>query len=216
MDKRVRFTYKRRPVMNGFRLIAVVGGSGSGKSWLASWLGAELGGTAAHLCLDDFYQDLGHLPENERDAVNFDDPAAIDWESLRGVIDCLERGEAADIPMYDFTTHLRKPETRIFENPGVVVMEGLWLLHPEWLREKISISVFVECPEEERLRRRIERDVLERGRTEESVRRQFFEHVKPMHDRFVEPQRDTATHCVNSPMEPHELAGLLQECAGGA
>lgn len=193
-------------------MIAVVGGSGSGKSWLASWLGAELGGSAAHLCLDDFYQDFGHLPEHQRDGVNFDDPAAIDWECLRGVIGCLDRGETARIPQYDFTTHLRKPVTRAFENSGLVVMEGLWLLHPEWLREKISVSIFVECPEDERLRRRIERDVFERGRTEASVRRQFFEHVKPMHDRFVEPQRDTATHRVNSPMEPHELAGLLREC----
>lgn len=216
MDMRARFAHKKHPVMNGFRLIAVVGGSGSGKSWLASWLGTELGGSAAHLCLDDFYQDLGHLPEDERDAVNFDDPAAIDWECLRGVIECLERGEAARIPIYDFTTHLRKPATRDFENPGVVVMEGLWLLNPEWLREKISVSVFVECPEDERLRRRIERDVLERGRTEESVRRQFLDHVKPMHDRFVEPQREVATFQVNSPMEPHELAGLLQECGASA
>ena len=202
--------------MGDFRLIAVVGGSGSGKSWLASWLGAELGGAAAHLCLDDFYQDLGHLPEHERDGVNFDDPAAIDWESLRGVLDRLERGEAARIPVYDFTTHLRRPETREFGNPGLVVMEGLWLLHPEWLREKISVSVFVECPEDERLRRRIERDVFERGRTEESVRRQFFEHVKPMHDRFVEPQREWAMRLVNSPMEPHELTDLLLACGGRA
>lgn len=200
--------------MGDFRLIAVVGGSGSGKSWLASWLGTELGGAAAHLCLDDFYQDLGHLPEHERDGVNFDDPAAIDWESLRGVLNCLECGEPARIPIYDFTTHLRKPETRAFGNPGLVVMEGLWLLHPEWLREKISVSVFVECPEDERLRRRIERDVFERGRTEQSVRRQFLEHVKPMHDRFVEPQRDWAMRRVNSPMEPHELADLLRECRG--
>jgi uridine kinase len=144
MDMRARFAHKKHPVMNGFRLIAVVGGSGSGKSWLASWLGAELGGSAAHLCLDDFYQDLGHLPEHERDKVNFDDPAAIDWESLRAVIECLERGEPASLPMYDFTTHLRKPDTRDFGNPGLVVMEGLWL------REKISVSVFVECPEDER------------------------------------------------------------------
>lgn len=198
--------------MNKARFIAVVGGSGSGKSWLAAEIRHLLGDGAGHLCLDDFYQDLGHLPEDERCGVNFDDPAAIDWESLRGVLECLERGEPARIPVYDFATHLRTPETREFSHAPTVVLEGLWLLHPEWLRGKISLGVFVDCPEDERLRRRIERDVMERGRTEESVRRQFADHVQPMHARFVEPQRHWADHAVNSPMSAEEHAELVSAC----
>ena len=198
--------------MDNSRFIAVVGGSGSGKSWLAAEIRERLGYEAGHLCLDDFYRDLGHLPEDERDGVNFDDPAAIDWEALCEVLECLERGQAARIPIYDFATHLRTPETRDFSHAPLIVLEGLWLLHHEWLREKFSLSVFVDCPEEERLRRRIERDVLERGRTEESVRRQFTDHVQPMHAKFVEPQREWASHAVSSPMPEDAHAELIAAC----
>ncbi len=89
------------------------------------------------------------------------------------------------------------------------MIEGLWLLHPEWLREKFSFSVFVDCPENERLQRRIERDVPTRGRTEQSVREQFSHHVKPMHDLFVEPQREWAMRCVDSPQTEMEHAELI-------
>jgi uridine kinase len=198
--------------MSKSRFIAVVGGSGSGKSHLAAEMETWLGNQAAHLALDDFYRDLGHLPENDRDRVNFDDPAAIDWESLREVLECLERGEPAHIPVYDFSSHTRMPETRHFSHAPLVVLEGLWLLHPEWLREKFALSVFVECPEEERLRRRINRDVSMRGRTEESVRQQFTHHVQPMHAMFVENQRAWATHCVHSPLSMSERERLTAAC----
>ncbi len=200
--------------MSKTRLIAVVGGSGSGKTWLAAKLGEWLGEEAGHLCLDSFYRDLGHLPAEERCRANFDDPAAIDWEALREVLESLERGEAAQVPVYDFTGHVRTAEAEAMECPPIVVMEGLWLLHPEWLREKFSFSVFVDCPEEERLQRRIERDVRTRGRTEESVREQFSRHVKPMHDLFVEPQREWAMRRVGSPQTGAEHAELTAACRG--
>ena len=186
------------------RFIAVVGGSGSGKSYLAERLKNRLGERAAHLALDDFYRDLSHLPESERDEANFDDPAAIDWDSLKEVLESLERGETASIPVYDFTSHTRKAETRPLEAAPLVVFEGLWLLHPEWLREKFALSVFVDCPTEERLQRRIERDVPERWPNEESVRHQFSTFVQPMHERFVEPQRQWAHRQLSSPM-PDEV-----------
>lgn len=195
--------------MSGSRFIGVVGGSGSGKSWLAASMRDLLGDEAGHLSLDDFYRDLGHLPEEERDGVNFDDPAAIDWEALREVLECLERGETARIPVYDFATHTRMPDSRDFGQTRLVVLEGLWLLHHDWLREKFVLSVYVECPEQERLRRRIERDVMERGRTEESVRQQFADHVQPMHAMFVQPQREWATLRVSSPMSEDEHAELI-------
>ncbi len=202
--------------MSNSRFIAVVGGSGSGKTWLAAKLGEWLGEEAGHLCLDSFYRDLGHLPEAERGLANFDDPAAIDWEALRVVLECLERGEAARVPVYDFTSHTRTAATRELEITPFVVLEGLWLLHPEWLREKFSFSVFVDCPEDERLQRRIERDVLTRGRTEESVREQFSNHVQPMHAQFVEPQREWAMRCVDSPQSAAEHDELIAACRGSS
>jgi len=194
------------------RFLAVVGGSGSGKSWLAAEIRELLGDDAGHLSLDDFYRDLGHLPEEDREGVNFDDPAAIDWDSLRAVLECLERGEPARIPSYDFATHTRRPDSRTFGNTRLIMIEGLWLLHHGWLREKFALSVFVDCPEEERLRRRIERDVMARGRTEESVRQQFANHVQPMHAKFVEPQREWASRRVHSPMSDQEHAELISAC----
>ena len=202
--------------MSSSRLIAVVGGSGSGKSWIAARVGEWTGQEVAHLCQDDFYRDLSYLPEDERALVNFDDPEAIDWESLREVLDALLQGKAAEIPVYDFATHTRLPVGWPFPPAEVVVLDGLWLLHHEWLREKFSLSVFVDCPEEERLSRRIARDVLERGRTEESVRRQFADHVQPMHAKFVEPQRRWAAICVGSPLTEKEHADLISACSASS
>ncbi len=203
-----------QPAVERLRLIAVVGGSGSGKTWLAAELAGCFGSEAAHLCLDHFYRDLGHLPEPERARANFDDPAAIDWDALRVVLESLERGEVARVPVYDFTAHVRTEVTEELESRPLVVMEGLWLLHPEWLREKFAMSVFVDCPEEVRLLRRVERDVIARGRTEESVRQQFADHVQPMHVRFVEPQRELAMLRVTSPLLEKEKAELLAACRG--
>jgi len=189
--------------------IAVVGGSGSGKTWLAGKIVAAHEGQAAPISLDDFYHDLSHLPPAERDAVNFDDPAAIDWEKCGEVMGAMRTGETIQLPVYDFATHARRPETRSFVPPALVVWDGLWLLHHAWMRERFAVTVFVECGVEERFRRRAERDVAERGRSPESIERQFFEQVEPMHGQFVEPQRQHAGHILVSPPSAGELEKLL-------
>ncbi len=200
--------------MKNIRFIAVVGGSGSGKTCLAAELTDGFGDQATHLSLDHFYRDLGHLPRPVRARVNFDDPAAIDWDALRVVMDSLVRGEVAQVPVYDFAEHVRCNHTVEMESRPIVVLEGLWLLHLEWLRKKFAVSVFVDCPEEVRLLRRVRRDVIARGRTEESIRKQFAEHVHPMHVRFVEPQRELAMFCVISPHSEDERIKLLAACRG--
>jgi len=92
-----------------------------------------------------------------------------------------------------------------------VVWDGLWLLHHDWLRARFALTVFVDCGAEERFRRRAERDVRERGRSFESVRCQFFEHVQPMHERFVEPQRHQAQQIAASPLGKAEFDALVQK-----
>jgi uridine kinase len=193
------------------RHIAIVGGSGSGKTWLAEIICTELGDRAARLSLDDFYRDLSPLPMAERDRVNFDDPAAIDWDSARTVADALARGEVAQVPSYDFTTHTRRPETHAFAPRALIVWDGLWLLHENNMRGRFAWSVYVDCPEAERLSRRVTRDVRERGRTEESVRLQCLNHVQPMHERFVEPQRDFADQIMPSPVSMAQVAELKRK-----
>lgn len=204
----------RERSIDGPRCIAIVGGSGSGKSWLASRLQAELGREAALVSLDDFYRDLGHLPPGERDATNFDDPDAIDWDAVAEAMDTLLRGESARIPSYDFVSHTRAPSGRVQPAVRFLLMEGLWLLHHPGIRRRFDLGVFVDCPDAERMRRRIERDVATRGRTADSVRAQFDNHVRPMHDRFVEPQRAEADRVVGSPLSDSDFAGLLCDLRG--
>ncbi len=194
--------------------IAIVGGSGSGKTWLAETLCSELGPLAARLSLDDFYGNLSHLERSARDPVNFDDPAAIDWESVRSVSAALARGEMAQVPIYDFTTHTRQRETRTFAPRAFVVWDGLWLLHDGAMRDQYSMRVFMECNAAERLSRRVARDVRERGRTEASVRRQFVNHVQPMHEQFVEPQRAFADQILSSPVTMAQVAELKEGLMG--
>lgn len=198
--------------MSQITFIAVVGGSGSGKTWLADHLGTLTGTAPQRICQDDFYRDLSHLSEEERDGVNFDDPAAIDWETMGAVLDTLHEGKAAELPVYDFSTHTRSSSTHHIEPSELIIIDGLWLLHHSWLREKFSLSIFVDCPENLRLARRLERDVRERGRSEESVLRQFSEHVAPMHDLFVEPQREWADLVLPSPMSAEQEQQLVQAC----
>ena len=191
--------------------VAVVGGSGSGKTWLAEKLTAALAPRAARISLDDFYRDLSPLPPAERARVNFDDPAAIDWEKFHTIIHTMRVGEILDLPAYDFTTHTRKKSARIFLPPPLIVWDGLWLLHHDELRERFALTIFVDCGVEERFLRRSERDASERGRSFESVRCQFFEHVQPMHERFVEPQRAKAQRVVTSPLGPTDFDFLVQK-----
>jgi uridine kinase len=195
--------------MKGSRHIAIVGGSGSGKTRLAGRLCSALEQQAVSLSLDDFYRDLSHLEPSDRDLVNFDDPAAMDWEAARTVMDQLAGGRVAHVPTYDFATHTRRKEPRLVIPKPLVIWDGLWLLHHSWIRERFILSVFIDCSGGERLARRARRDVEQRGRTVESVCQQFEHHVAPMHERFVEPQRELATHCVASPITDGVWIDLL-------
>lgn len=195
----------RRPVQ-----VAIIGGSGSGKTWLARKMTERLAPWAARISLDDFYHDLSSRPAAHRNQVNFDDPAAIDWTEVHARMEQLEIGASVRLPQYDFTSHTRRSERALFVTPPVVIWDGLWLLHPARLRAQFAFSVFVSCGLEERLRRRSERDVRERGRSLESVQCQFLEHVQPMHERFVEPQRHQARQILPSPVKTEQLDKLVQ------
>jgi len=192
-------------------LVAIAGGSGSGKTWLAQALENRLAHEAARLSLDDFYRDLSGLPPEEREKVNFDHPEALDWESLRQTLERLKAGAPAAVPEYDFAAHTRRPRRRRMEPRPWILLEGLWTLRPEWLRRMMDQAIYVECPLEERWKRRLNRDTLERRRTEESVRRQFQTQVLPMHERFVAPQRRFADRIVVSPASEAEVAALAED-----
>ena len=193
-------------------LIAITGGSGSGKTWLAKKLQRRLGRRAGLLSLDDFYRDLSALPPGARDRVNFDHPDAIDWDLFRKCLEAIRRGEPVRLPCYDFATHTRKSRTRRWEPRPVLVIDGLWLLRRPAIRKLYAHTVFVDGPEELRLARRLARDQTERGRSKASVLRQWRSHVKPMHDAHVAPQARLANQVV-TPETAQAALAMLEEMA---
>ncbi|MBC8096599.1 MAG: uridine kinase [Akkermansiaceae bacterium] len=199
-------------------LVAIVGGSGSGKTWLAEKLQSVLGGQAARISLDDFYRDQSHLSEADRALLNFDHPDAIDWAGLKTVLKELLAGHVAELPCYDFKTHCREREVLALEPKPVVFVDGLWLLHHSSLRELFGLKIFIDCPVQTRLRRRIDRDLISRGRTRASVEKQFNETVEPMHREFVAPQKrwaDVVMPYDLTEYDARQLAGKLAAKLGG-
>jgi uridine kinase len=190
------------------RLVAIVGGSGAGKSWLADRLQDWFGDGADRLSLDDFYLDRSHLPVGQRSRLNYDHPRAIDWTAVRRVLlDCRYQ-RTTRLPRYDFATHTRDVAGGLWQPGTVVLVDGLWLLRPPAIRRLFDLTIFVECPPALRLLWRLRRDVAERGRRREAVLRQFLETVAPMHDQFVQPQIRRAHMVVHQPLRDTDLETL--------
>ena len=192
-------------------LVAIIGGSGAGKSYLAGLLQKKLGTKATRLAVDDFYRDRSACSPARRDQINFDHPRALDWAELEHVLTQLASGQAAAVPQYDFTTHTRRPARRFVEASPVVLVEGLWPCHRRSVRALFDMSIFLDCPEETRLLRRLERDVPQRGRSPESVRHQFFQSVAPMHHKFVRPQMQWSDLVIRKPVMAREVAQLARK-----
>ena len=168
--------------------VAIVGGSGAGKSWLAERLQQCFGRNCTRVCLDNFYRDRSHLPTGKRESINYDHPRAIDWARVTQFLRDARAGRTTFLPQYDFRTHTRV-EPLLWDPRRIVIFEGLWLLTRETARRHFDLSIFLDAAGWLRLRWRVARDVAERGRTPESVRRLFISQVGPMHVRHVAPQR---------------------------
>lgn len=187
---------------NKIKVVAIAGGSGSGKSWLAGRLVEALGQRAVAMSLDSFYRDRSHLPIRRRALINYDHPRAIDWDLVVQTL-CLARaGRRFDVPDYSYVEHAPVGRPTRHDPAEFVILEGLWVLRPRRLSPLIDFGVFVDAPARLRLDRRIARDVAERGRSRASVTRQFREHVEPMHRQFVQPQRGRADLILQSPINP--------------
>jgi uridine kinase len=191
-------------------VFGICGGSGSGKSTLVDALCAALGPSALALSFDSYYRELRGLPLDVRARTNFDEPASLDVDLYVAHVDALRRGEVIDAPIYDFSHHARVGSRRL--GPcAVLVLEGILLFALPAIRERVDCAVFLDVEEATRLDRRLLRDVLERGRDESSVRRQFRETVAPMHDRWVAPAARIADVVVRAPWDPQTVARELAE-----
>jgi uridine kinase len=174
----------RRPL-----IIAVVGGSGSGKTTVARAIHRSLGVDASFIDQDAYYHDLAHLELAERAKVNFDHPDAFDTELLARHLEQLGRGESIQKPTYDFARHTRAERTEVILPAAVVVVEGILLLADARLRALFDIKIFVDVADDVRFIRRLRRDIRDRGRTVEMVVDQYLRTVRPMHLEFVEPSK---------------------------
>jgi uridine kinase len=138
---------------------------------------------------DSYYRDLAYRPFDERVAVNFDHPDALETELLVEHLERLRAGRAVDVPVYDFSTHTRTERVQRVEPTGVIIVDGILVLAEPRLRDLLDIKVFVDTDSDIRFIRRLHRDLRERGRSLESVVEQYLETVRPMHLAFVEGSR---------------------------
>jgi uridine kinase len=171
--------------------IGIAGPSGSGKTELAYRVAASLAG-AAVFALDSYYHSLCHLPKVERDQTDFDDPTMLDWDLINAHLAELAEGRTIQRPVYSFETHSRLVETDPLTPVKFIIVEGIFALYDEGVRHKLDTRVYVRTPDEICFERRKHRDVLERGRTEHSVREQYERTVRPGAERYVWPTEQFA------------------------
>lgn len=171
-------------------VIGLAGGTGSGKTTVSEAVVRAAGAEQVLILPQDaYYRAQNDLPFAVRERTNYDEPSAFDTPLLVEQLGALLRGEAVEQPVYDFANHNRAETTIRLEPRPVIVVEGILVLHEAALRERFTLSVFVDAPPDERFIRRLERDVRERGRSAQSVIEQYRRSVKPMHDLFVEPTK---------------------------
>ncbi len=178
-------------------VIAIAGASASGKSLIASTiykeLKNELGTDNIGIISEDaYYRDQSHLTMEERIKTNYDHPNSMDHHLLVEHLRQLKQGNAIEIPEYDYTEHNRKTTTKHFEPKKIIILEGILLLTDENIRNEINVSIFVDAPLDICFIRRLQRDMVERGRSMESVISQYRKTVRPMFLQFIEPSKQYA------------------------
>ena len=179
--------------MNNKFIIGVAGGSGSGKSTVTEHILEVIGKDSVSVLIqDNYYKDLAKLTPEQRRMVNFDHPDAFDWELMLKHLDDLANGLPVEMPTYDYTKDTRKAETITLLPAKIIILEGIFSLLDIDVTNYMSLRIFVDTADDIRFIRRLQRDITERGRTTESVIKQYLESVRPMHRQFVEPSKRNA------------------------
>jgi uridine kinase len=171
-------------------IIGIAGGTGSGKTTVAQAIYDRVGRDRIEwISHDSYYRNFDGLSTEERHKINFDHPDSLETELLTRHLDVLAKGSSVDVPMYDFSVHARRVETQRVEPRRVIIVEGILVLAEPELRRRINIKLFVDTPADIRFMRRLLRDIQSRGRTLDSVVKQYLTTVRPMHEEFVEPSK---------------------------
>ena len=179
-------------------IIGIAGGTGSGKSTFTNRLKAEFGDQITVIYYDNYYKRHDDIPFEERKLINYDHPDAIETDLFIDHLRRLRNGESVECPVYDYTVHNRSNKTVTINPSEVIIVEGIMVLQNEELRDLLDIKIYVEADADERILRRVIRDVKERGRDVEGIARQYLTTVKPMHYLYVEPTKYLADIVLNS------------------
>ena len=181
-------------------IIGIAGGTGSGKSTFTNRLRDRFGDNITVIYHDNYYKRHDDIPFEERKKLNYDHPDALETDLLIEHIKRLRNGESIECPVYDYKVHNRSDKTVRIDPRKIILIEGILLLADPRLRSLLDIKIYVEADADERILRRILRDVKERGRDIDNIVEQYLTTVKPMHYLYVEPTRATADIVINSGM----------------
>ena len=178
--------------MGDYLVIGIAGGSGSGKTTLTNQIAAQFLEQVTVIKHDHYYKAHDDMDYDERSRLNYDHPNAFDTELMIEHLKALKKGESIECPIYDYTIHNRSKDTITIVPNKVIIVEGILIFENKDLCDLMDIRIFVDTDADLRIIRRIQRDVMERARSLESVINQYIETVKPMHEQYVEPSKKNA------------------------
>ena len=177
---------------NEILTIGIAGGTASGKSSIAQTIATHFSEYVTHLNFDNYYKAHHEISFEERQKLNYDCPDAFELELLIEHVKQLQEGKAVDCPVYDFTVHDRSDKTVHVEPNKILMIEGIFALYDERVRDLMDTKVYVDVEADRRFIRRLVRDIKERGRSMENVIEQYLDTVRPMHAKYVEPTKHNA------------------------
>lgn len=178
--------------MGDYLVIGIAGDSGSGKTTLTNQIAAQFLEQVTVIKHDNYYKAHDDMDYDERSRLNYDHPNAFDTELMIEHLKALKQGKSVECPIYDYTIHNRSKDTITIAPNKVIIVEGILIFENKDLRDLMDIRIFVDTDADLRIIRRIQRDVMERARSLESVINQYLETVKPMHEQYVEPSKKNA------------------------
>ena len=192
-------------------VVGVAGGSASGKTTIVNKIREYFGSDIVVISHDSYYKAHNDMPFSERCKLNYDHPESFETTKMAEDVRQLMAGNSIEMPIYDYTIHNRSDETVLIEPRKVIIVEGILILENKELRDLMDVKVYVDTDADERLMRRIKRDMQERARSIDSILEQYSETVKPMHEEFVEPSKKYADVIIPSAGENQAGINMLQE-----
>lgn len=175
------------------KIIGIAGGTGSGKTTVAKLIVESIPDDSSVLIEHDwYYKDCSHIPSEERDGRNYDEPAALDNDLLINHLTALRNRQTIEAPQYDFASHSRKKESLTIKSCHLIIVEGILTFSIPALRDMFDLRLFVDTDDDIRLMRRIKRDIINRGRDIESIQKQYYDTVRPMHRLHVASVKEHA------------------------